>query len=69
MTVIDINGYTETMDKLYTIKETQELLKVSRAKVYLLIKDGSILPIKLGKRTLFPESELHRFIEELKDRK
>lgn len=57
------------MDKLYTIKETQELLKVSRAKVYLLIKDGSIQPIKLGKRTLFPESELNRFIEELKDRK
>jgi len=37
--------------------------------VYLLIKDGSIQPIELGKRTLFPESELNRFIEELKDRK
>ena len=53
------------MDRLYTIKETYELLKVSRAKLYLLIKDGSLKPVKIGKKTIFKESELNRFIEEL----
>jgi len=57
------------MDKLYTIKETYELLKVSRAKLYLLIKDGALKPVKIGKKTIFKESELNRFIEGLEWKK
>ncbi|MGD0662822.1 MAG: helix-turn-helix domain-containing protein [Syntrophorhabdales bacterium] len=47
------------------MKEACEILKVSRAKLYLLIKDESLKPVKIGKKTLFKESELNRFIESL----
>lgn len=41
-------------------------MRVSRAKVYQLIQAGKIAPVKLDKRTLFFESEINRFLEELK---
>jgi excisionase family DNA binding protein len=56
------------MEKLYSVKETLKALGISRTNLYSLIKDGKLKPLKLGKRTLFPESELNRFIEGLKDR-
>jgi excisionase family DNA binding protein len=54
------------MDKLYTIKETLGILKISKANLYRLITRGHISPVKLVGRTLFTESELDRFIEKLK---
>lgn len=54
------------MDKLYTVKEASEILRISRAKLYQLIHGGNIKPVKLDRKTLFPESELNRFIEDLK---
>jgi excisionase family DNA binding protein len=54
------------MEKIYTINETFSLLRISRAKLYTLIDDGSLKPIRLGGRVLFTESELTRFIEKLK---
>lgn len=53
------------MDKLYTIKETMELLKISKANLYRLMSAGKIKYVKLGGRTLFKESELERFIDSL----
>jgi excisionase family DNA binding protein len=53
------------MDKLYTIEETMNLLKVSRAGLYRLMSTGKIKHVKLGGRTLFKESELSRFIDNL----
>lgn len=53
------------MDKLYTVKDALDVLKISKANLYRLMKDGKINPIKLGKRTLFKESELERFIADL----
>ncbi len=53
------------MDKLYSINDALDVLKISRAKLYLLIKDKSIKPVKIGKRSLFKESELNRFIKSL----
>ena len=38
---------------------------MSRGKLYLLIKDGSLKPVKIGKKTLSKETELNRFIESL----
>lgn len=57
------------MEKLYTIKETVDILRVSRAKIYLLIQDGKLKPVKLDRKTLFKESELTRFIEALNGKK
>lgn len=54
------------MEELFTVKQVLGLLKVSRTKLYHLIEKGAIRPIKLDKRTLFPETELTRFIEDLK---
>lgn len=56
------------MDKLYTIKETMELLKISKANLYRLMSAGDIKPVKLGGRTLFKESEIERFIDSLEPR-
>jgi excisionase family DNA binding protein len=53
------------MDKLYNIKETVEILKISKANLYRLMADGRIKHVKLGGRTLFKESELERFIDSL----
>jgi excisionase family DNA binding protein len=58
--------YNNGMEKIYTVNETFALLRISRAKLYTLIDDGSLKPIKLGGRRLFTESELTRFIEKLK---
>jgi len=56
------------MDKLYTIKETMGLLKISKSNVYRLMTNGKLKAVKLGGRTLFKESELNRFIESLKSK-
>jgi excisionase family DNA binding protein len=53
------------MEKLYTTKEAQQILKISRTKLYLLVRDGKIKPVKLDRKNLFKESELNRFIEAL----
>lgn len=54
------------MEKLHSIKETLKILSISRTNLYNLVKDGKIVPVKLGKRTLFTEEELTRFIRTLK---
>jgi excisionase family DNA binding protein len=54
------------MDKLYTLKELGNLLKVSRATTYRLIDKGYIKPIKLAGKVLFLESEIDALIERLK---
>jgi excisionase family DNA binding protein len=58
--------YTKGMDKLYSVSETAQLLHISRGNLYRLIAEGTLKPIKLGKRTLFSERELEAFIEGLK---
>lgn len=55
------------MEKLYTIKETAELLRISKATLFRLMAEGKIIPLKLGKRSLFTEEEIVRFIKSLKD--
>lgn len=59
------SGYNLVVENLHSVKEACDIVKVSRAKLYLLIKDGSLHPVKIGKKTLFKESELQRFIESL----
>ena len=56
------------MDKLYTVKETMYLLKISKANLYRLMSAGEIKHVKLGGRTLFKESEIERFINSLESR-
>ncbi len=58
--------YTRSVDKLCTVTETAQLLHISRGNLYRLITEDKLIPIKLGKRTLFSEQELEAFIEGLK---
>jgi excisionase family DNA binding protein len=54
------------MEKLITVNEALGLLRISRPTLYRLIKDGTLQPVRIGKRTLFEEKELTRFIGTLK---
>ncbi len=42
------------------------MLRVSKVTLYRMMKDGKIKTVKLGRKTLFAEEELNRFIESLK---
>ena len=46
------------------INDVCRRLGIGRTLVYDLIKQGRLRPIKLGTRTLIPESELQRLIDE-----
>ncbi len=52
------------MDKLLSVNETMSILNISRQTIYRLIKQGKLLPIKIGRKTLFKEEDLKKFIEE-----
>jgi excisionase family DNA binding protein len=54
------------VEKLYTIAEVLEMLRISRTTLYRHIESGLLKPLKLGGKTLFPESELDRLIKRLK---
>jgi len=54
------------MEKLYTVKEAAEILRVSRATLYRHIGNGIIKPIKLGGKVLFTESGLNDLIKKLR---
>lgn len=54
------------MDKLYTIKEVCDMLRISRATLYRVMRKYRLSPIKIGGKVLFTESELERFMRELK---
>jgi excisionase family DNA binding protein len=47
------------------LHEAVEMTGMSRAAIYRAIKARQLTPIKLGKRTLLPVSELERFISSL----
>jgi len=50
---------------LNPIADTCHRLGIKRTKLYQLISDQKIRPIKIGKRTLIPESELQRYVDDL----
>jgi excisionase family DNA binding protein len=54
------------VEKLYTVEEARQALRISRGKLYTLVQEKKIKPVKLGGRTLFTETELSNFIESLK---
>lgn len=53
------------IEKMYSIKEAQELLGVTKTTLNSWAKKGKIKFVKLGERLVrIPESELKKFIEE-----
>lgn len=50
---------------VYDIKEALEVLPVSRATLYQLMKAGEIRRIKIGRRTFIKHEELERFVAQM----
>lgn len=48
---------------LLTVREAHEELRVSRRKLFQLIRDGDLRVVKLGGRTLVEREELRSLIE------
>jgi excisionase family DNA binding protein len=52
------------MDKILTIPEVSEYLKVSKAKIYMLVAKNQIPYIRLDRNVRVRESDLLRWLEE-----
>lgn len=49
---------------LHSIKDTAEILSVSRAHLYRMIDQGVIRVTRLGRRSLISDAELERLVED-----
>jgi excisionase family DNA binding protein len=47
------------------IPEACKLTSLSRSRLYAEIRDGRLTPRKIGRRTLIPVAELHRWLAAL----
>ena len=48
----------------FTINEAAQYLRISRALLYQLIREGRIKPVKIGTRTIVRGAELERFLDQ-----
>jgi excisionase family DNA binding protein len=55
----------DRVDRLLPAKVARELIGIGNTKFYELLGTGKIRAVKLGARTLIPESEIERFRREL----
>lgn len=53
-----------TVAQLHPVEGACKLLGIGRTSLYALIDAGEITPIKIGRRTLVPDSEISRYVEE-----
>lgn len=56
------NGAAQTTPLLYTMEETAEVLRVSREYLYRMKKNGDLIVVKFGRRTLVEATEIDRVI-------
>lgn len=55
------------MDRLLEETETRQRLgQIGRTKLWELTRSGDLRSVKLGRRRMYPESEIERFIGALK---
>ncbi len=53
---------------VYTAREVQELLGLSRTAVYDRLRDGTLPSVRVGARILIPRRSLERFLERAESR-
>ncbi len=58
---------TNTIDKLLTVEDVMAALRISRPTLYRLLKSGRLVPVRIGKRTLFDPADIRSFIEASKN--
>jgi excisionase family DNA binding protein len=49
--------------KLLTVEDVMANLRISRPTLYRLLKTGQLVPVRIGKRTLFDPADIRSFIE------
>jgi excisionase family DNA binding protein len=54
---------TETIDKLLTVEDVMENLRISRPTLYRLLQSNRLVPVRIGKRTLFDPKDIKAFVE------
>jgi excisionase family DNA binding protein len=54
---------TVNIDKLLTVSDLMASLRISRPTLYRLLKSGQLIPVRIGKRTLFDPADIRAFIE------
>ena len=59
-----LKRYLEDLDRLYTLKEVENFLKVSRRTVYRYIKSGKLKAVKVNGQWRVPREELERIARE-----
>ena len=50
--------------KVYTVRESAEILKTSRQQIRRMIRGGELAAVKVGREWRIPEENLKEFLEE-----
>jgi excisionase family DNA binding protein len=53
----------DTIDKLLTVEDVMENLRISRPTLYRLLKSNRLVPVRIGKRTLFDPKDIRAFVD------
>ncbi len=56
----------EATSRLLTVKETCKYLRISPPTLYRMIDRKELVPVKIGKRTLFDRKDLDKYIDAAK---
>jgi len=56
-----------TKQILHSVLSTAQMLSIGRSSLYLLIADGEIPTVKIGRRTLIREDEILKYVERLEE--
>jgi excisionase family DNA binding protein len=57
---------TERIEKLMTVQDLMDTLRISRPTLYRMLKSGRLRPVRIGKRTLFDPADIRELIEQAK---
>jgi excisionase family DNA binding protein len=55
---------TDSIRPCFTVGEAAQYLRISRALLYQLIRNGRIKTVKIGTRTILRGAELERFLDQ-----
>jgi len=58
-----VNPQIDFSQTVFTVNEAAAYLKISRAFLYKLVRQGDLQTFRLGKRTLIVGAELNRFVQ------
>ena len=56
----------QEQSRLLTVKETCNYLRISPPTLYRMIEKKELIPVKIGKRTLFDRKDLDKYIDAAK---